>query len=552
MTATPIDPWLRSAVMSSLTPDNLPTVAAEILKHDDARQAWLVDLLGQAAAMKSEATIVSLVTTAVDGTSQPQSAWPWQALAQMQAAATRRGKMAAWELPTAAHERLRSCLPTARARALQGELDPAVRVAAVGVLGWQGEDRTADAKLAPELLSPREAPVLQTAALQLAARTLADEFGPLCVARWRTFGPGLRTEAAQLLAERPAAVLQLLHAVEAENIAVSLIDAALRQRLLTHTDDKVKSAAAKLFHAGTNAERQQAVAAALQALANGGDVSAGAEVFRQKCAACHKLGEVGFAVGPDLASLTDKSPTALLTAILDPNLAVETKYLAFQVVTGEGRQRVGLLVEVTSSSLTLRGAVGKDITLLRRDIDELQASNKSFMPEGFQKELSPKQLADLVAFIRGNIPLRTRKAFPKNEPQVVTADKAGKLLLHARHAEIFGSTLVLEEKYENLGYWSSLDDEAHWRIVVPQGGKYRVAWEWACDRSAAGHRCRIEGGSEPLVVTVKATDHWDDYRSEEVGVIELAAGEQRLTLRPDKRPLPALMDLRVLTLTPVK
>ena len=52
-------------------------------------------------------------------------------------------------------------------------------------------------------------------------------------------------------------------------------------------------------------------------------------MFKKLCASCHRLGKEGVEVGPDLATLTDKSPEALLIAILDPNRAFETKYTEF-------------------------------------------------------------------------------------------------------------------------------------------------------------------------------------------------------------------------------
>jgi len=60
-----------------------------------------------------------------------------------------------------------------------------------------------------------------------------------------------------------------------------------------------------------------------------GDAGRGQKAFAKTCSVCHKLGGVGNDVGPDLASLNDKSTDYLLVAILDPNRAVEARYVSY-------------------------------------------------------------------------------------------------------------------------------------------------------------------------------------------------------------------------------
>ena len=104
---------------------------------------------------------------------------------------------------------------------------------------------------------------------------------------------------------------------------------------------------------------------------------------------------------------------------------------------------------------------------MRADLDELLSTGKSLMPEGMEKELSPQDLADVIAFSRSiSAP---PKQFPGNEPQVAPARDDGSIRCLAIHARIYGPTLVFEEKYRNLGYWGSIEDHAVWSLDVPQG-----------------------------------------------------------------------------------
>jgi hypothetical protein len=119
-------------------------------------------------------------------------------------------------------------------------------------------------------------------------------------------------------------------------------------------------------------------------------------------------------------------------------------------------------------------------------------------------------------------------------------------------ADIYGSTIVLEEKYRNLGWWSSADDIVVWTINVPHAGKYQVQWQYACDQSAAGNRVTIEAAGKSLSKKVEKTDGWNDYRTDSLGELELPAGEVRITIKPTSRPLPALADVKSIELIPSK
>lgn len=115
---------------------------------------------------------------------------------------------------------------------------------------------------------------------------------------------------------------------------------------------------------------------------------------------CHKLGDVGQNVGPDLASVGDKSVEGLLIAILDPNRAVESRYVSYLATTRSGLTLTGVIAAETSTSITLIGVDGKSHQLLRSEIDELSSNGKSLMPDGLERDLTPQDLGDVIAYIR--------------------------------------------------------------------------------------------------------------------------------------------------------
>jgi len=103
----------------------------------------------------------------------------------------------------------------------------------------------------------------------------------------------------------------------------------------------------------------------------------------------------------------------LLTDIVDPSRSVEGNFRIYTVVTDGGKVLTGLLASETKTSIELIDAQAKKIVVLREEIDTLTQGVKSLMPEGFEKQMKPEELVDLLAFLtkRGKyLPLPLDKA----------------------------------------------------------------------------------------------------------------------------------------------
>jgi hypothetical protein len=159
----------------------------------------------------------------------------------------------------------------------------------------------------------------------------------------------------------------------------------------------------------------------------------------------------------------------------------------------------------------------------------------------------------LLAYVRSGRPAAKPKEFAGNKPEAIAAADDGSLSLPATAAEIYGSTLIFEPQYKNLGYWSSADDYAAWTIRVPKAGRYLAVLEYACDNGNAGNTFAIDSEGGTLTGKVPGTGNWDTYRKLNAGVVNLPAGEQRVTMRPEGGIRGgALIDLKSIKLTPVK
>jgi putative heme-binding domain-containing protein len=425
---------------------------------------------------------------------------------------------------------------------------PDRRAAALAVLAAAGPADTDLAEIAA-LVAPQTPPEVQLAAVRL----LAGHGPPAVVrgllGRLETCAPTVRSELLGGLLQREASTRLLLDAVEAGDLAASALDAEHRDRLANHRDPAIAAAARDLFSRGQASDRRAIVDDYRDRLTGlTADPGAGRAVFERRCGVCHRLQGLGREVGADLAALKDRSTAALLTAILDPNRAVESKYLTCTVVTTDGQAFSGMLKGESGSGLTLVAGDGKEATISRSDIEEFVVSSRSLMPEGLEKDLTPQELADVIAFVQAAGV--AWKRFAGNAPAPVVAGADGTITLPAEAAEIYGTSLVFEKKHANLGFWNSADDYARWSFDVPRTGRWAVELDFACDDATAGGLIRFSTGTRMLTGRVPGTGDWGTYRTWKVGAIDLRSGRGELIVTAAEHAGPALVDLRAIRLIP--
>jgi putative heme-binding domain-containing protein len=119
-----------------------------------------------------------------------------------------------------------------------------------------------------------------------------------------------------------------------------------------------------------------------------------------QCKSCHKAGDVGETVGPDLTKIGAKyNKPALLDQILDPSKTIEPQFSTYLLETKDGRVVSGLAVERTKDAVVLKDAQGKTIKVASEDIERLVPQSRSLMPELLLRDLTVQQVADLLEFL---------------------------------------------------------------------------------------------------------------------------------------------------------
>ena len=288
------------------------------------------------------------------------------------------------------------------AAAAQTADDPAApmedRLAACRLLAYAAPD--AAERLAALVRSDQPQPVRLEALRSLARhdaplaeQTLLDVLEPHET-------PSMRRAAIEALLAQPGRTQSLLTALESGTLSTSELDQHQARRLLEHPDPLLRARAERLLASALPADRQQALASYRPALDQPANARRGREVFRKQCSTCHRIGELGVDVGPTIADERTKTPEQLLVDILQPSRAIDANYKAYTVITTEGTLYTGILQSETAASLTLRLPEGKQISLLRDEIEEIRASSTSLMPDGLERNISIQEMADLIAFIK--------------------------------------------------------------------------------------------------------------------------------------------------------
>jgi len=135
-----------------------------------------------------------------------------------------------------------------------------------------------------------------------------------------------------------------------------------------------------------------------------GDVERGRELFfaqKSQCANCHRVGDKGAKIGPDLTTIgSNRAASDLLESIVLPSATLVRDYEPFRILTIDGRVLTGLIVRETTDTIFIQQQTGDPVAVPRDDIEELKASALSIMPNGLEKALSESELADVIAYLK--------------------------------------------------------------------------------------------------------------------------------------------------------
>lgn len=279
--------------------------------------------------------------------------------------------------------------------------------------------KPADAEVLDGLLakiSPQTGGAIAAGILEACGNSSVDDVGAKLLAKMAALTPQAKQTALRILLSRENLTGALLTGVESG--AARLDDLALDQKqvLANHPDMTIRDRAKKLLAMGgglPSADRVKVIEELKFVVDKTGDATNGKAVFTKNCSKCHQLRGEGTKIGPDLTGMAVHPKLELLTHILDPSRSVEGNFRTYTVLLTDGRVLNGMLAAETRTSIEIIDTEGKKNPLQRSDVEELTAGVKSLMPEGFEKQVKPEEIADLLEFLtlKGKyVPVDLRKA----------------------------------------------------------------------------------------------------------------------------------------------
>ncbi|WP_229311140.1 PVC-type heme-binding CxxCH protein [Larkinella soli] len=189
---------------------------------------------------------------------------------------------------------------------------------------------------------------------------------------------------------------KLLVGLAADKKLPDALKAAIGETIFTNPDQSVRTMAGDYFtRPGGGATLSLKKLSAIS-----GDAVAGQTVFRTTCATCHRHGQDGKDIGPELTRIHQKfDRNTLLDAILNPSAGLAFGYEPWLITTKTGQTYYGFLLSDGQQAVVVKDAAGQKQTIPTNRIASRKQYTTSLMPDPVSLGLSEQQLADLVAYL---------------------------------------------------------------------------------------------------------------------------------------------------------
>lgn len=146
-------------------------------------------------------------------------------------------------------------------------------------------------------------------------------------------------------------------------------------------------------------------AASLEQGLRGRNSEIGAKLFKEAtCLGCHKMGQEGGAVGPELTGVLQRwkgDHHGILREILEPSYRIEPKYAVKVVIDINGKTTSGIVTAEDRKSISILSnpEVPQPTVIQKSDIDEIIPSTVSMMPKALLDKFTPDEILEILSYI---------------------------------------------------------------------------------------------------------------------------------------------------------
>jgi putative heme-binding domain-containing protein len=214
----------------------------------------------------------------------------------------------------------------------------------------------------------------------------------------------LKSFTLSLFASNPKGIELLLDEIENGRLVTANITPSQLEVIRQNSKGSLADRVVKSFGNDESSNRLESIDRFEQEWPAKVDFGPGKQLFETHCAKCHRGGITGGVteapIGPSLQALSHWTNRAWLEAIIDPSRAADEKYRRSIIRTSEDLVLTGLIRQESETAIELVLTDGRLETILKSEIEEVKSSNLSLMPDGFEKTLTPEQLAQIVTYLR--------------------------------------------------------------------------------------------------------------------------------------------------------
>ncbi|MCP4785607.1 MAG: c-type cytochrome [Fuerstiella sp.] len=347
-----------------------------------------------------------------------------------------------------------------------------IRQAAVSMLASAPYETLAETAAA--LLGPRQPLELQLAGIRSLSSADRPAVVSVLLSNWSAFSPNVQSAVIDTIFGRANRISGLLDAIEQDTVSPQSLGSLHRAQLFEHSDPTVRQRATTLLAQHVPQKSRELFDRYHTALAGERDAAQGEAIFKKICAQCHRLGGQGSQVGPDLSAAQNRPDASFLLDMLQPSTKITAGYRTYVVADVRGRVFTGVLTAENATSVTLRGASDRsslndapsvvDHTILRKDIEQMKSSNQSLMPENLEKDVSPQDAANLIAYLR-------RMLGPVPPPMLMLFDEEP-VFVAALNEGAGTATLVADDSFSGTAALLVTPPQRYSRQIP--GWKYRI------------------------------------------------------------------------------
>jgi putative membrane-bound dehydrogenase-like protein len=164
--------------------------------------------------------------------------------------------------------------------------------------------------------------------------------------------------------------------------------------LSNHPEPTIKFQAKNLLNTSINLYNTDAI------LKTKGDSENGRKVFNIYCISCHKIGNVGREIGPELTKIGGKlEKKGLYEALVYPSASMVFGYETSTIQTKTSRTYYGFLISENDKTLTIKDLSGNVTAIPQKEIKSKTKEKKSVMPTAYSLAISESEITDLIEYL---------------------------------------------------------------------------------------------------------------------------------------------------------